>query len=50
MANKASVPVEKVEAVILEIALQISNVQRKAITAQSITQIVNQIGQNPMAS
>ena len=47
LANKASVPVEKVEAVIIQIALQISKVQGKAMTAQSITQIVNQIGQNP---
>ena len=47
LSNRASVPVEKVEAVVIQIALQISQEQGKAITAQSISQIVNQIAQNP---
>ena len=47
LANRAGVPVEKVEAVIIQIALQISQEQGKAITAQSLSHIVNQIAQNP---
>jgi hypothetical protein len=47
LANRAGVPVDKVEAVIIQIALQISQEQGKAITAQSVSQIVNQIAQNP---
>jgi hypothetical protein len=47
LSNRASVPVEKVEAVVIQIALQISQEQGKAVTAQSISQIVNQIAQNP---
>ena len=47
IANRAGVPVEKVEAVIIQLALQISQAQGKAITAQFIFQIANQIIQNP---
>jgi hypothetical protein len=47
LANRAGVPVEKVEAVIIQIALQISQEQGKAIAAQSLSHIVNQIAQNP---
>jgi hypothetical protein len=43
IANRAGVPVEKVEAVIIQLALQISQAQGKAITAQFIFQIANQI-------
>jgi hypothetical protein len=47
LANRAGVPVEKVEAVIIQIALQIAQAQGKDITGQSILQIANQITQNP---
>jgi hypothetical protein len=47
IANRASVPVEKVEAIIIQIALQIAQTQGKSITAQSIFQLANQIVQNP---
>jgi hypothetical protein len=47
IANRADVPVEKVEAVIIQIALQISQAQGKSITAQFIFQIANKIIQNP---
>jgi hypothetical protein len=47
LANAAGVPVEKVEAVIIQIALQISQAQGKAISGQSIFQIATQIAQNP---
>jgi hypothetical protein len=47
LANRAGVPVDKVEAVIIQIALKISQEQGKATTAQSVSQIVNQIAQNP---
>ena len=47
LANRAGVSVEKVEAVIIQMALQISQAQGKAITGQSILQIANQITQNP---
>ena len=47
LANRAGVSVEKVEAVIIQIALQISQAQGKPITGQSIFQIATQITQNP---
>ncbi len=47
LANRAGVPVEKVEAVIIQMALQIAQAQGRAITAQSIFQLANQIIQNP---
>ena len=47
LANRAGVSVEKVEAVIIQIALQISQAQGKAITGQYIFQLANQIAQNP---
>ena len=47
LANRAGVPVEKVEAVIIQMALQIAQAQGKSFTAQSILQIANQIIQNP---
>jgi hypothetical protein len=47
LANRAGVPVEKVEAVIIQMALQIAQAQGKSITGQSILQIANQITQNP---
>jgi hypothetical protein len=47
LANRAGVPVEKVEAVIIQIALQIAQSQGKSIIAQSIFEIANQIVQNP---
>src|SRR5215208_1606279 len=47
LANRAGVPVEKVEAVIIQIALQIAQTQGKSFTAQSIVQIATQITQNP---
>jgi hypothetical protein len=46
-ANGAGVPVEKVEAVIIQIALQIAQSQGKSVTGQSIFQLANQIVQNP---
>ena len=47
IANRAGVPVEKVEAVIIQMALQISQAQGKTITGQYIFQLANQIIQYP---
>src|SRR5215217_6528070 len=47
LANAAGVPVEYVEAVIIQIALQVSQAQGKAISGQTIFEIANQIAQNP---
>jgi hypothetical protein len=47
LANRAGVPVEKVEAVIIQIALQFAQAQEKAITGQYILQLANQIIQDP---
>jgi hypothetical protein len=47
LADRASVPVEKVEAVIIQIALQFAQAQGRAITGQYIFQIANQIIQDP---
>ena len=47
LANRAGVSVEKVEAVIIQMALQIAQAQGKAITGQSIFQLATQITQNP---
>jgi hypothetical protein len=47
LANRAGVSVEKVESVIIQIALQISQAQGKSITGQYIFQFANQIAQNP---
>jgi hypothetical protein len=47
LANRAGIPVEKVEAVIIQIALQIAEAQGKVITGQYIFQLANQIAQNP---
>ena len=47
LANAAALSVEMVEAVIIQIALQISQAQGKAISGQTIFEIANQIAQNP---
>ena len=47
LANRAGVPVEKVEAIIIQIALQFAQAQGRAITGQYIFQIANQIIQDP---
>jgi hypothetical protein len=47
LANTAGLPVEMVEAVIIQIALQVSQAQGKAISGQTIFEIANQIAQNP---
>jgi hypothetical protein len=47
IAKQTGVPVEKVEAIIIQMALQIAQAQGKDITGQSIFQIANQIIQNP---
>jgi hypothetical protein len=47
LATAAAVPVEYVEAVIIQIALQVSQAQGKAISGQTIFEIANQIAQNP---
>ncbi|MDP8941454.1 MAG: hypothetical protein M3M84_02795, partial [Thermoproteota archaeon] len=47
LANRAGVPVEKVEAVIIQIALQFAQAQGRAITGQYIFRIANQIIQDP---
>jgi hypothetical protein len=47
LANAAGVPVQYVEAVIIQIALQVSQAQGKAISGQTIFEIANQIAQNP---
>jgi hypothetical protein len=47
IAKQTGVPVEKVEAIIIQMALQIAQAQGKDITGQSIFQIANQITNNP---
>src|SRR5215216_2337032 len=47
LANRAGVPIEKIESIIIQIALQIAQAQGKSITGQSIFQLANQIVQNP---
>jgi hypothetical protein len=47
LANRAGVPVEKVEAVIIQIALQFAQAQGKVVTGQYIFQLANQIIQDP---
>src|SRR5919112_1608960 len=47
LANAAGVPVEYVEAVIIQIALQISQAQGKAISGQTIFEIANQVAKYP---
>jgi hypothetical protein len=47
LANAAGVPVEYVEAVIIQIALQISQAQGKAISEQTIFEIANQVAKYP---
>ncbi len=47
LANRVGVPVEKVEAVIIQIALQFAQAQGKSITGQYIFQLANQIIQDP---
>ena len=47
LANRAGVAVEKVEAVIIQMALQISQAQGKSITGQYIFQLANQIIRYP---
>src|SRR5215212_4059051 len=47
LANRAGVPVEKIEAVIIQIALQFAQAQGRAITGQYIFQLANQIIQDP---
>ena len=47
LANRVGVPVEKVEAVIIQMALQFAQAQGKAITGQYIFQLANQIIQDP---
>ena len=47
LANQAGIPTEKVESIIIQIALQIFHTQGKVVTAQSICQIANQVANNP---
>jgi hypothetical protein len=47
LANRAGVSVEKVEAVIIPIAIQFAEAQGKVITGQYIFQLANQIIQDP---
>ena len=47
LANRVGVPVEKVEAVIIQMALQFAQAQGRAITGQYIFQLANQIIQDP---
>jgi hypothetical protein len=47
IANQTGVSVEKIEAIIIQIALQIAQAQGKAVTGQSILEIANQIAMNP---
>jgi hypothetical protein len=47
LANAAGVPVEYVEAVIIQIALQIAQAQGKAISGQTIFEIANQVAKYP---
>ena len=47
IAKQTGVPVEKAEAIIIQIALQIAQAQGKAITGQYIFQIANEIANNP---
>jgi hypothetical protein len=47
IAKQTGVPVEKVEAIIIQMALQIAQSQGKDITGQSIFQIANEIANNP---
>src|ERR671921_1480858 len=47
IANQADVSVEKVESILVQIALQIFKTQGNVVTAQSICQIANHIAHNP---
>jgi hypothetical protein len=47
LANTAGVPVEMVEAVIIQIALQVSQAQGKAISGQTIFEIASQVAKYP---
>ena len=47
LANRAGVPVEKVEPIIIQIALQIASSQGKTISGQSLFRLANLIIQNP---
>src|SRR5919106_2829240 len=47
IANQAGVSVEKVESILVQIALQIFETQGNVVTAQSICQIANHIAHNP---
>ena len=47
IANQTGVSVEKIESIIIQIALQIAQAQGKAVTGQTIFEIANQIAQNP---
>ena len=47
LANRVGVPVEKVEAIIIQMALQFAQAQGRAITGQYIFQLANQIMQYP---
>ena len=47
LANRVGVPVEKVEAVIIQMALQFAQAQGKVVTGQYIFQLANQIIQDP---
>ena len=47
IANQAGVSVEKVESILVQIALQIFKTQGNVVTAQSICQIANHIAHNP---
>jgi hypothetical protein len=50
IANRAGVAVEKVEAIIIQIALQIAQAQGKSFSGQYIFHLANQIIQNPDGS
>jgi hypothetical protein len=47
IANQAGISTEKVESILIQIALQIFHTQGKVVTAQSICQIANQVAHNP---
>src|ERR687889_561091 len=47
IANQAGISTEKVESILIQIALQIFHSQGKVVTAQSICQIANQVAHNP---
>jgi hypothetical protein len=47
ISKQTGVSIEKIESIIIQIALQIAQAQGKDITGQSILQVANQIAKNP---